>query len=229
MGAHRRRSRLSSATPKRPDGAPPPSAGTTPTAASTPTLSQNCYWTNHDMFDGLMAQNAPFWTNVYTPLQQVVREMKSPARADRDLCTYDVRHRYQTHNDLQDHALQLLHTDQADFVFLHFAIPHSPNIWSRIHDDYTQFCDSSYLDNLALADRVLGRIVSDTANPRRAGTTPPSSSKATTAGASMPGTGFLHGPRRTTQPRAASSTNAPPCSSTSPARASRGRLQASGR
>ena len=128
---------------------------------------QDCYWTNHDMFDGLMAQSAPFWTNVYTPLQQVVRELKSPSRADRDLCTYDVRHRYQTENDLQQHAFQLLHTDQADFVFLHFAIPHSPNIWSRIHADYTQYCDSSYIDNLALVDRVLGRVVSTLqASPR---------------------------------------------------------------
>jgi len=120
---------------------------------------QNCYWTNHDMFDGLMSQGAPFWTNVYTPLQQVVRELKSPSRADRDLCTFDVRHRYQTETDLQQHAFQLLHTDQADFVFIHLAIPHSPNIWSRIQDNYTQFCDSSYLDNLALTDRVLGRIL----------------------------------------------------------------------
>ncbi|HEX9200724.1 MAG TPA: sulfatase-like hydrolase/transferase [Acidobacteriaceae bacterium] len=128
---------------------------------------QDCYWTNHDMFDGLMAQNAPFWTNVYTPLQQVVRELKSPPRANRDLCTYDVRHRYQTEIDLQQHAFQLLHTDQADFIFLHFAIPHSPNIWSRIHADYTQFCDSSYIDNLALVDRVLGRVVSTLqASPR---------------------------------------------------------------
>ena len=52
-----------------------------------------------------------------------------------------------------------MHTDQADLVFLHFAIPHSPNIWSRIHDDYTQYCDSSYIDNLALADRILGRVL----------------------------------------------------------------------
>jgi hypothetical protein len=120
---------------------------------------QDCYWTNHDMFDGLMAPGAPLLTNIYTPLQQVVRELKSPSRADRDLCTFDVRHRYQTHIDLQQHAFQLLHTDQADFVFLHFSVPHSPNIWSRIHDDYTQYCDSSYLDNLALADRVLGHVV----------------------------------------------------------------------
>jgi membrane-anchored protein YejM (alkaline phosphatase superfamily) len=85
--------------------------------------------------------------------------MKSPARADRDLCTFDVRQRYQTHIDLQQHAFQLLHTDQADFVLFHFSEPHSPNIWSRIHDDYTQFCDSSYLDNLALTDRVLGNVM----------------------------------------------------------------------
>lgn len=120
---------------------------------------QNCYWTNHDMFDGLMAQNATFMTNVYTPLKQVVRELKSPARANRDLCTFDVRHRYQTHSDLQQHAFELLHTDQADFIFFHFSVPHSPNIWSRIQDDYTQYCDSSYLDNLALTDRVLGRVL----------------------------------------------------------------------
>lgn len=133
---------------------------------------QNCYWTNHDMFDGLMAQGAPFWTNVYTPLEQVVRELRSPARADRHLCSFDVRHRYQTHIDLQDHAFQVLHTDQADFIFFHFSVPHSPNIWSRIQDNYTQSCDSSYLDNLALTDHVLGRVLSTLqASPRWGDTT----------------------------------------------------------
>jgi hypothetical protein len=120
---------------------------------------QDCFWMNHDMFDGLMAQDASLATNIYTPLAQVVREIKSPSRADRDLCTFDVRHRYRTETDLQQHAFQVLHTDQADFIFFHFAIPHSPNIWSRIQDNYTQYCDSSYLDNLALTDRVLGEVL----------------------------------------------------------------------
>lgn len=133
---------------------------------------QDCFWTNHDMFDGLMSQKSSLATNIYTPLQQVVREIESPARADRDLCTYDVRQRYQTHIDLQQHAFQLLHTDQADFIFFHFSVPHSPNIWSRIHDDYTQNCDSSYLDNLALVDRVLGHVISTLqASPRWGQTT----------------------------------------------------------
>ncbi len=135
----------------------------------------DCYWTNRDMFDGLMAQGDPFWTNVRVPLQQVVREIKSPARADRDLCAFDVRHRFQTETDLQQHAYDVLQTEiQADFVFLHLAVPHSPNIWSRIQNDYTQNSarDSSYLDNLALADRILGRIVSIIqTSPRWADTT----------------------------------------------------------
>jgi hypothetical protein len=119
----------------------------------------NCYWSNLDKFDGPMVLGDPLWRNTFAPLQQMVREVKSPSRALRDTCTADVRQRYKTHIDIESHALKLLSIDQADFVFLHFAVPHSPNIWSRIADNYTQFCDSSYLDNLALADRELGKIL----------------------------------------------------------------------
>jgi arylsulfatase A-like enzyme len=119
----------------------------------------DCYFMNLDRIDGLMSQSDGFWRNTYSPLQQMVREIKAPARADRDICTYDVRQRYHTHVDLQQHALDVLSTDQADLVFLHMSIPHSPNLWSRQSDDYTQFCDSSYLDNLALVDRMLGQMM----------------------------------------------------------------------
>jgi len=132
----------------------------------------DCYWMNLDRIDGNMAQQSSFWRNTWNPLQQVVREIKAPARADRDTCTYDVRQRLKTHLDLDRHAIQTLHNDQADFVFLHMGVPHSPNIWSRINDDYTQFCDSSYLDNLALADRVLGQYMKELkASPRWKDTT----------------------------------------------------------
>jgi hypothetical protein len=119
----------------------------------------NCYWTNLDKLDGPMAQRNGLRQNIYSPLRQMVLDVTAPEQADRDMCTYDVRHRYQTHIDLEQHALQLLQTDQADFVFLHMAVPHSPTIWSRSNDSYTQTCGGSYLDNLALADRELGRIV----------------------------------------------------------------------
>ena len=119
----------------------------------------DCYWTNWDKLEGPMAQRDRFWSNTLLPLQQLARRTLGQQKADRDLCSYDVRHRYQTHIDLEQHAMQVLRTDQADFVFLHLPIPHSPNIWSRIDDNYTQRCDSSYLDSLALADRELGKIM----------------------------------------------------------------------
>jgi hypothetical protein len=119
----------------------------------------DCYWTNHDVTDGPMAQGKSFWQNTYTPLKQVVEQIVEPAQARRDLCSYDVRQRYITYLDLEQHTSQLLQGDQGDFVFLHLPIPHSPNIWSRTHGGYTQQCGSSYLDNLALADRELGSIV----------------------------------------------------------------------
>ncbi len=119
----------------------------------------DCYWTNLDKLDGPMAQRSGLRQNVYSPLRQMALDVTDPERADREMCTFDVRHRYQTHIDLEQHALQLLQTDQADFVFLHMAVPHSPNIWSRMDDSYTHTCGGSYLDNLALADRELGRIL----------------------------------------------------------------------
>ena len=127
----------------------------------------DCYWMNLDRFDGPMAPTASFLANVYTPLLQMVREARSPARSDRDLCTFDVRQRFKTHIDLREHALKTLKTDQADLIFLHMGVPHSPNLWSRISDSYTQTCGSSYLDNLALADRLLGEFMAQLqASPR---------------------------------------------------------------
>jgi hypothetical protein len=119
----------------------------------------NCYWTNWDKIDGPMAQRKTFNRNVLSPLEEVVREIKSSSDADRANCSYEVHERLITHLDLEKHAFDLLHTDQADFVFLHFSIPHSPNVWSRIDENYTSTCDSSYIDNLALVDIELGRIL----------------------------------------------------------------------
>ena len=86
-------------------------------------------------------------------------EARSPARAAHELCTFDVKNRYRTHIALRDHMMKTLQADQGDFTFVHLDIPHSPNIWSRIDDNFTTVCDSSYLDNLALVDRTLGEVL----------------------------------------------------------------------
>jgi hypothetical protein len=131
-----------------------------------------CYFMNLDRIDGLMSQKDTVWRNTWSPLEQMVREVRAPARADRRACNYDVKQRLMTHLDLEKHWVDLLHTDQADFIYLHMSIPHSPNVWSRIADDYTQQCHSSYLDSLALADRELGKVMDELqASPRWKDTT----------------------------------------------------------
>jgi hypothetical protein len=118
-----------------------------------------CYWMNRDMTDGPMAQGDSLWQNTTAPLKLAGEQLVMPWRARRDLCSYDVRQRYKTYVDLEQHASQLLKSDQADFIFLHMPVPHSPNIWDRKQSDFTQHCGSSYLDNLVLADRELGRLL----------------------------------------------------------------------
>jgi hypothetical protein len=123
------------------------------------TAIDSCYWINHDEIEGPMAQDKSLWHNTWIPLAQIERRATSSARAAHFQCNYDVNQRLITHLDLERHALQLLQSDQSDLFFLHLAIPHSPNIWSRIDNAYTTTCDSSYLDNLALADLELGKMI----------------------------------------------------------------------
>lgn len=119
----------------------------------------DCYWTNWDVLAGSMAQRDGLWSNTLSPLKQLALKSLEPEKEDRGGCDHDVRSRYQTHIDLEQHAMQVLQTGQADFIFLHMAVPHSPNIWSRANNGYTQRCGGSYLDSLALADHELGKMM----------------------------------------------------------------------
>ena len=119
----------------------------------------SCYWTNFDRTDGDMAQRYSLWRNTARPFQGLGLQLVSPELADRRSCDFDVRQRLQTYINLQQHASDLLKDDRSDLVFLHLPIPHSPNIWSRVKDTFARGCGSSYLDNLALADRTLGSMM----------------------------------------------------------------------
>ena len=119
----------------------------------------DCYWMNLDRMDGPMAQDASFWSNVWSPLKQTGEQIVWPPSADEAICTYGVKQRMKSYVDLQAHAAQVLKTDQADFVFLHLPVPHSPAIWNRAQGKYAERCGNSYVDNLALADRELGSVI----------------------------------------------------------------------
>ncbi len=120
----------------------------------------DCYWMDLDKLDGPMEQTASLRHNMAAPLRQAALEVVAPGRADREMCDDDVRQRYMTYIDLEEHAQKMLDEDQADFVFLHLPVPHSPSVWDRATGSYRQQCGGSYLDGLALADRELGRMMS---------------------------------------------------------------------
>jgi hypothetical protein len=132
----------------------------------------SCYWNNLDQIDGPMSPQDGFVANTLLPLKILSEQLVVPRKADSDACTFDVRHRYQTFVDLRKHSLQLLRSDQADFIFLHLPVPHSPAIWDRKTNTYRSDCGGSYVDNLALADRTLGEFLQTLqASPRWKDTT----------------------------------------------------------
>jgi hypothetical protein len=55
-------------------------------------------------------------------------------------------------------AAQLLKNPNLDFVFLHLPVPHPPGIWDTKTQTFTTDDHADYIDNLALADKVLGQI-----------------------------------------------------------------------
>jgi hypothetical protein len=113
----------------------------------------SCYWTNLDRMDGDMAQGNSLAQNTVTPLVQLVHGARN------ETCDFDVQQRRQTYTALHDHTVQLLAGDQADFIFLHLPIPHTPNIWDRNKAAFRNNCGGSYLDSLAFADRELGSLL----------------------------------------------------------------------
>jgi hypothetical protein len=119
----------------------------------------DCYWMNLDRMDGPMAQDASFWSNVWSPLKQAGEQIVLPSRAGQEMCTFGVRQRTKSYAALEQHAAQLLKDDQADLIFLHLPVPHYPTIWNRATGSFTSKCGSSYVDNLALADHELGSVM----------------------------------------------------------------------
>ena len=65
-----------------------------------------------------------------------------------------------TYFNLREDALKLVGKDDHDLVFIHFPVPHAPNIYDPIKKDFSVHNNmiSGYVGNLALADRTLGEI-----------------------------------------------------------------------
>ena len=119
----------------------------------------NCYWTYEDPLGIDTLQGTSFWGNAKRPLREITVQMYSPQLAAEQICNFGVVQRVKSYQELMQHTQDLLESDQADFVFLHLPVPHPPAIWDRLNDQLDTKCGNSYVDNLALADRTLGKIM----------------------------------------------------------------------
>jgi hypothetical protein len=115
-----------------------------------PEVLDRCFWTFQLPYPGGIIAGGPFARNV---LQLLVRRLR-PALANAAL---DTESHIEDYRELRGAADAILADPDASFVFLHMPIPHPGGIYDRRNKSLTTG-PSSYIDNLALADKYLARV-----------------------------------------------------------------------
>jgi hypothetical protein len=71
-----------------------------------------------------------------------------------------IRHHISITTSMHNDVIHYLQTNQKGFAFLHYPVPHGPNIYSRhtYHYGTNRNVKEGYLDNLVLVDRLLGDV-----------------------------------------------------------------------
>lgn len=116
-----------------------------------PYLNQ-CYWTD-DMVTPSVFAGEGFWQNFFDPWLRYTMVFRHIQR--RKSLAYRVR----AYRDLMQHAQGMLRQPGPEFIFLHLPVPHPPGIYNRQTRQMDASGTRSYIDNLALADKALGRIL----------------------------------------------------------------------
>ncbi len=106
-----------------------------------------CYWR---MGDGQTEGALPglsAWQNALTPMAGALRELRNEPSLVQVKHSEDLA-------AIMPQAQALLRDESIRFVFIHLPIPHPPGIYDRRSGRYG--APGSYIDNLALADKLLG-------------------------------------------------------------------------
>jgi hypothetical protein len=107
-----------------------------------------CFWRMGDgQSDGAMPDQS-VWQNAMAPL------VESGRRWNHEPGSAQQRH-VQDHAAIMPQAEALIRDQSINFVFIHLPVPHPPGAYDRNHQGGT----GSYIDNLALADKSLGELL----------------------------------------------------------------------
>lgn len=82
----------------------------------------------------------------------------SPAHIAEEQAEGVRRQHLESYFRIWERALALAADPEFDLVLLHWPIPHPLGIYNRSQESFADIRHSSYLDNLALADRTLGEV-----------------------------------------------------------------------
>ena len=121
-------------------------------------IGTDCYWGNEDAEDrGPALPGAGYAKNVWIPLRIMGEQAFAPRRAWADSARIAAEGHTSSVKEIINRALCSVASSQADIIYLHLPVPHPPAVWNRRTNQFD--FGGSYLDSLALADKLLGRIL----------------------------------------------------------------------
>jgi hypothetical protein len=114
-----------------------------------------CYWTSEEEIPLVYGIRDGFWKDLANPWMHYTEDAFFPARRRRL-----ASRRVDTFRDLLWHSDHALEKPNLDFVLIHLPLPHPPGFYDRRTQKFDDSGDHSYIDNLALADKTLGQVMS---------------------------------------------------------------------
>jgi hypothetical protein len=129
-----------------------------------PDVLDSCFWTSNTATGNTMFPRGTVRSNMATPWIQFAgerlgRQLAPLVLQGGTIEEFDAKAHIFDYVTLGDAADQILDDRSVGFVLIHLPIPHPGGIYDRVSGQFATE-HSSYLDNLALADRFLGHIES---------------------------------------------------------------------
>ena len=125
-----------------------------------PQVLDQCFWTFSSPSFGAMSPHLTIGENIWASVVRKVHSLPNSIDRLRNVPLYapgdTMAHRLD-YEQISAAADRLLNDPSATFIFLHMPVPHPGGIYNRTTSQFATK-NSSYIDNLALADRCLSHV-----------------------------------------------------------------------
>lgn len=124
-----------------------------------PEVLDDCFWTLHGPTRNMMVPGASIGSNVLNTLLSNSRIDKLASSISRHSSAEDAEGEahISDYQQISHAADKLLQQPAMDFILIHMAVPHPGGIYNRVTHTFTTR-NSTYIDNLVLADSYLAHV-----------------------------------------------------------------------